>query len=88
MRTTLLTLCLLGATACAADWPAWRGPRGDGHTPAKGEVYRTPLLAGTLAAVAEGGRGAFYEGDIARRVEKYMRANGGYLTAADFAAQR
>src|SRR4029453_2168835 len=57
-----------------------------GRAPAKGEVFRNPLLAGALSKIAEGGRDAFYEGDIAQRIEKYMRANGGYLTAADLAA--
>ncbi|HYJ42236.1 MAG TPA: gamma-glutamyltransferase [Steroidobacteraceae bacterium] len=57
----------------------------NGRAPAKGEVFRNPLLANTLAAIAEGGRDAFYMGDIAKRIESYMRANGGYLTAADLA---
>ena len=60
----------------------------NGRAPAKGEVFRNPLLANTLSAIAEGGRDAFYKGDIARRIENYMRANGGYLTAADLAAHR
>lgn len=58
----------------------------NGRAPAKGEVFRNPLLADTLSRIAEGGRDAFYKGDVAQRIEKYMRANGGYLTAADFAA--
>jgi len=58
----------------------------NGRAPAKGEVFRNPLLANTLSAIAEGGRDAFYKGDIAKRIEDYMRANGGYLTAADLAA--
>jgi gamma-glutamyltranspeptidase / glutathione hydrolase len=57
-----------------------------GRAPAKGEIYRNPLLADTLTKIAEGGRDAFYRGDIAQRIEKYLRANGGYLTAADLAA--
>jgi gamma-glutamyltranspeptidase/glutathione hydrolase len=60
----------------------------NGRAPAKGEVFRNPQLADTLAAIASGGRDAFYKGDIAQRIEKYLRANGGYLTAADFAAHR
>ena len=57
-----------------------------GRAPRKGEVFRNPLLANTLGAIAEGGRDAFYKGEIAQRIDKYMRANGGYLTAADLAA--
>jgi gamma-glutamyltranspeptidase/glutathione hydrolase len=59
-----------------------------GRAPAKGEIFRNPLLADTLTRIAEGGREAFYKGDIAARIERYMRANGGYLTAADLAAHR
>jgi len=58
----------------------------NGRAPAKGEIFRNPQLADTLTAIANGGRDAFYKGDIARRIEAYMRANGGYLTAADLAA--
>jgi gamma-glutamyltranspeptidase/glutathione hydrolase len=58
----------------------------NGHAPRKGEVFRNPLLANTLAQIAQGGRDAFYKGEIAQRIEKYMRANGGYLSAADLAS--
>src|SRR5688572_31019297 len=54
----------------------------DGRAPAKGEIFRNPLLADTLGRIAEGGRDAFYKGDIAQRIDRYFRANGGYLTAA------
>jgi gamma-glutamyltranspeptidase/glutathione hydrolase len=60
----------------------------NGRAPAKGEIFRNPLLADTLMRIAEGGRDAFYKGDIARRIDAYMRANGGYLSAADLAAHR
>jgi gamma-glutamyltranspeptidase/glutathione hydrolase len=40
----------------------------------QGRDLRNPLLANTLSAIAEGGRDAFYKGDIAQRIEKYMRA--------------
>ena len=59
-----------------------------GRAPAKGEIFRNPDLANTLSAIADGGRDAFYKGDIARSIETYMRANGGYLTAADLADHR
>ncbi len=60
----------------------------NGRAPAKGEVFRNPLLADTLASIAEGGRDAFYKGDIAQRIDKYIRSNGGYLTTADLAAHK
>jgi gamma-glutamyltranspeptidase / glutathione hydrolase len=59
-----------------------------GRAPRKGEVFRNEMLANTLDAIAQDGRDAFYKASIAQRIEKYMRANGGYLTAADLAAHR
>jgi len=57
----------------------------DGRAPRKGEIFRNPYLAGTLEKIAAGGRDAFYKGDIARTVEAYIRRNGGFLSARDFA---
>jgi len=59
-----------------------------GKPPAKGDIFRNPRLADTLSAIAEGGRDAFYKGEIAQRIERYMRVNGGYLTAADLGQHR
>lgn len=43
-------------------------------------------LAATLRAISEGGADAFYHGTIPDTVAAASRANGGILTAADFAA--
>lgn len=59
-----------------------------GRTPRKGEVFRNPLLADTLMKIAKGGRDAFYKGEIPARIGAYMKAQGGFLSAADFAAHR
>lgn len=58
----------------------------NGRAPRKGELFRNPALADTYEAIATGGRDAFYRGEIATRIADYMRANGGYLSAADLAA--
>ena len=42
----------------------------------------------TLRADRRGRPRRVLQGDIAQRIETYMRANGGYLTAADLAAHR
>ena len=55
-----------------------------GHAPRAGEVFRNPRLAATYEKLAEGGRDAFYRGDIARRIVAFSEANGGYFTPADF----
>jgi len=57
-----------------------------GRAPAKGEVWKNPHLANTLELIVRGGRDAFYKGPIARTVGNYVRAQGGFLGAEDFAA--
>ena len=59
-----------------------------GRAPRFGEVMRLENLAATLQAVAEGGRAAFYEGNLASRAAEYVQRHGGCLSAADFAAHR
>ena len=60
----------------------------DGHVPKKGEVFKNPRLANTFEAIAEGGRDAFYKGDIARRIDAYMTEQGGLLRYEDLAAHQ
>ena len=59
-----------------------------GHTPGKGEVFRNPRLAATYELLAEGGRDAFYKGEIARRIDAYMTEHDGLLRYEDLAAHR
>ena len=59
-----------------------------GDVPKKGEMFRNPRLANTYEAIAEGGRDAFYKGDIARAIDAYMAEQGGLLTYEDLAAHR
>jgi gamma-glutamyltranspeptidase/glutathione hydrolase len=59
-----------------------------GRGPGVGEVFRNPDLARTYRMIAEGGRDAFYEGQIARTIEAYFRRIGGWMTRADLAAHR
>ena len=58
----------------------------DGHAPAEGEIFRNPDLAHTLSLIAQGGRDAFYRGEIAHTIDAYFRRIGGDLRYADFAA--
>lgn len=60
----------------------------DGKAPAVGDVMRFPNLAKSLAAIAEGGRDAYYEGEIAADIVQELNALGGVHTVEDFAAQR
>lgn len=60
----------------------------DGKAPATGDIMRFPNLARSLTAIAEGGRDAYYEGEIAADIVKELNALGGVHTVEDFAAQR
>ncbi len=55
-----------------------------GELAAVGAVLRNPALARTLRAIAEGGADAFYRGEIAERLARFVEAEGGYLRAEDF----
>ncbi len=57
----------------------------DGHAPRKGQMWKNPNLADTLQKIADGGRDAFYKGDVARTIGDYFKANGGYLSYQDMA---
>src|SRR5437764_2186573 len=57
---------------------------GKGRTPAKGDIFKNPDLAKTLRLIGEKGRDAFYKGEIADKIDIFMRANGGFLRKADF----
>ncbi|MFY2763965.1 gamma-glutamyltransferase [Arenimonas sp. MALMAid1274] len=58
----------------------------DGRAPRMGEVWRNPNLANTLETIGAQGRDAFYKGDIARTIDAYFKANGGFLSYEDLAA--
>src|SRR6185436_3583948 len=60
----------------------------NGEGPKKGELWKNPNLANTLAEVASGGRDAFYKGRIAKVIGEYMKAQGGFLSYDDLAAHR
>jgi len=57
---------------------------GKGRTPAKGDIFKNPALAKTLRLIGEKGRDAFYKGQVADQIDKFMRENSGFLRKADF----
>ena len=57
-----------------------------GHTPDAGEIFRNPALGDTLETIGRDGRDAFYKGDIARTIDRYMEEMGGFLSYADLEA--
>jgi gamma-glutamyltranspeptidase / glutathione hydrolase len=58
----------------------------EGRMPEKGEIFRNPLLANTYQTIARQGRDAFYKGEIARTIERYIKDNGGFLSYEDLAS--
>lgn len=68
--------------------PGCRDPihRADGTLKAEGEAVRFPRLAETLEVLAREGAGAFYRGELARRIAGAVYEAGGLLTADDLAA--
>jgi len=57
---------------------------GKGRTPAKGDIFKNPALAKTLRLIGEKGRDVFYKGEIADKIDNFMRTNSGFLRKADF----
>ncbi|TQV78206.1 gamma-glutamyltransferase [Exilibacterium tricleocarpae] len=55
----------------------------DGRAPATGELFRNPDLANTYRLLASGGRDAFYRGEIATKIDAFMRREGGYIRKRD-----
>ena len=58
-----------------------------GSAPRAGAKIANPNLARTLTAVAQGGRGAFYAGEVAAEFTRFSKERGGFFTAADLVAQ-
>ena len=57
----------------------------DGKSRRTGELLKQPDLAKTYHAIAKEGIGWFYGGPFAAVTEKWMKANGGIMTARDLA---
>jgi gamma-glutamyltranspeptidase/glutathione hydrolase len=72
-----------------SKWPGFKEQFTiDGRAPRRGETWRNPFLADTLEKIANGGRDAFYKGEIARTIDAYFKANDGFLRYEDMAAHR
>jgi gamma-glutamyltranspeptidase / glutathione hydrolase len=59
-----------------------------GRAPQAGEIFRNPGLARTFQKVAEGGKTAYYQGEIAEAIAVTVQAAGGCLSVEDLAAHQ
>lgn len=69
-----------------APWFATFAP--NGRTPAAGERVRLPDHGATLRMIASSGGRAFYEGELAERIDAFSTTTDGYLRATDMAEHR
>jgi len=82
--TELIAYSLETGTEALKDFPNIKEvymPRG--KSPAKGEIFKNPLLANTLEKIVKGGRNEFYRGSIARDIDAFMKKQKGFLSYDD-----
>jgi gamma-glutamyltranspeptidase/glutathione hydrolase len=58
----------------------------DGHGPAAGEIFRNPGLGRTMRVIADGGKQAYYLGEIAKAISDVIKQAGGCMEPEDLAA--
>jgi gamma-glutamyltranspeptidase/glutathione hydrolase len=68
------------------DDPAAKLYLPNGRGPRTGEIFTNPELAWSYRQIASGGRKAFYEGEIAKRLLACSAGHGGTMTPQDLAA--
>ena len=59
--------------------------RKEGRFPKTGELFQNPDLANTLEKIANGGKDAFYRGEIAETIVQKVNELGGFLSMEDLA---
>jgi gamma-glutamyltranspeptidase/glutathione hydrolase len=75
-----------GATSVLSSAPGGLELTIDGRGPQPGEIFRNPGLRRTFLRIAEGGKAAFYQGEIAEAIASTVQAAGGCLSEGDLAA--
>lgn len=55
------------------------------NAPKKGDIFKNPMLANTYRSIAQGGRDAFYKGEIAKTIADFIKSQGGFLSYNDLA---
>ncbi|MCO4822514.1 MAG: gamma-glutamyltransferase [Flavobacteriaceae bacterium] len=55
----------------------------EGQLTQPGEIWKQAALANTLKQIRDKGRDGFYKGEVAQKIDAYMKANGGIITTED-----
>ena len=72
-----------------SEWPGFKEQfTFNGRATEEGEIWRNEALANTLELLVSGGRDVFYEGEIARNIDRYMKENDGFLSYDDLRSHR
>jgi gamma-glutamyltranspeptidase/glutathione hydrolase len=66
------------------DWPtSTANYLPDGQPPVAGEIFTQPNLARSFRTIVEGGKDAFYKGEIGKEIVRFSEENGGLITQKD-----
>jgi len=60
----------------------------NGKAPKEGQIWKNQNLANTLKSIVEGGRDAFYKGEIAHTIANYIKQQGGFISYEDLASHK
>ena len=58
----------------------------NGKVAGEGDIFKNPNLANTLERLGKEGRDVFYNGDMAKTMDAFMKKNGGFLSYEDLAS--
>ena len=59
-----------------------------GNAPKAGEIYANPAFARSMRLIAESRGRAFYEGELAEKIEAFAKAHGAAMRVSDLAAHK
>jgi len=87
--TEIIAAGMAGSVKSHGKFPGWTDVyTPDGRVPFKGMVFKNPALASTYRKIGKGGRDVFYRGVVAKEIARFIREQGGFLTASDLAAHK
>ncbi|MGB0521774.1 MAG: gamma-glutamyltransferase [Flammeovirgaceae bacterium] len=87
--TELIAYYLELSTKRFMDYPNFKNTYTiNGQAIQKGQLFKNPDLANTYRKLAQGGRDAFYKGEIAETIAAFIQEQGGFLSKEDLASHQ